>query len=139
MSHKYLFIEEIIFFNKLQIETFSPAEPIGVADRNALEMIVEQPKATVFGGDVYKDISEKAGILFINLVKKHPFFNANKRTAAMALDVFLAMNGYHLELTNKMLADLTVEVAIFDGDFDQLKNNISSKIRNNLSSTESKE
>ncbi|HIY58090.1 MAG TPA: type II toxin-antitoxin system death-on-curing family toxin [Candidatus Tetragenococcus pullicola] len=36
----------------------------------------------------------KAGILFITLATKHPFFNGSKLTAWTAMDVFLKMNGY---------------------------------------------
>jgi len=132
MTFEYLTIYDLMFFNKLQIETFSPGEPIGVLDNGSLEMIVEQPKATVFGEEVYQDVSEKAGIMFINIIKKHPFQNANKRTAAMALDVFIDMNGYQLNLSNDDFVKLSVDVAIFKGEFDELKDYVFSILKKNI-------
>ncbi len=133
MKVKYLKIEEIVFFNKLQIETFSPQEPIGIASRSALEMSVAQPKITVSSEDIYKDIYEKAGILLINLIKKHPFFNANKRTAILSMNVFLEINGYQMNFSNRELVDLAVEIAVFNGNFDTLKEKVFSEIRKNTS------
>ncbi len=63
-------------------------EPIGVKDANALEMCVGQLRASAFGEEVYTSIYEKAAILLIQLIKKHPFHNANKRTAFLATFVF---------------------------------------------------
>ena len=115
MTFEYLTIYDIMFFNKLQIETFSPGEPIGVLDNSSLEMI-----------------SEKAGIMFINIIKKHPFQNANKRTAAMTLDVFIDINGYQLNLSNDDFVKLSVDVAIFKGEFDELKDYVFSILKKNI-------
>lgn len=67
---------------------YSPNEPLGVKDANALEMCVGQLRASAFGEEVYPSIYEKAAILLIQLIKKHPFHNANKRTAFLATFVF---------------------------------------------------
>ena len=89
---KYLTVEDIIKINVMVIGKYSPEEPIGIADLDSLQMIVEQPKQEIFENILYPDIYSKAAIIWINLIKKHPFYNANKRTAVLALHMFLALN-----------------------------------------------
>lgn len=68
----------------------------------------------------------------IQLIKKHPFSNANKRTALMTAIVFLKINGYDLRLKLDEAIDLAVGIATFSGDFDQLKEKTAKKIKENL-------
>lgn len=74
--------------NVIRIKKYSPNEPIGVKDANALEMCVGQLQASAFGEEVCPSIYEKVAILLIQLIKKNPFHNANKRTAFLATFVF---------------------------------------------------
>lgn len=101
MSVHYLEAKDVIKMNVIQIKKYSPNEPIGVKDANALEMCVGQLRASAFGEEVYPSIYEKAAILLIQLIKKHPFHNANKRTAFLATFVFLKINGQLLAIDQK--------------------------------------
>lgn len=121
---RYLTAADIIKINVMVIGKYSPKEPVGIADPNSLQMIVEQPKQEIFGKVLYPDIYSKAAIIWINLIKKHPFYNANKRTAVLALHMFLAMNGYQSSLSLHDRLEKTVEIATFQGDFDELKTTI---------------
>ena len=67
----YLTAEEIIKINVMVIGRYSPKEPVGIADANSLQMIVEQAKQEIFGKKLDPDIYNKAAILWINLIKKH--------------------------------------------------------------------
>lgn len=127
----FLTIEDIVKMNVLQIKTFSADEPIGLKDLNALDMAVNQVNASAFGEEVYPSIYEKAAILMIQLIKKHPFHNANKRTALMSALVFLRINGYSFVLPQQDEVDLVVYIATFSGDFDQLKDDVSEVIKLN--------
>lgn len=91
---RYLTAEDIIKINVMVIGKYSPKEPIGIADPNSLQTIVDQPKQEILEKILYPDIYSKAAIIWINLIKKNPFYNANKRTAVLALHMFLAMNSY---------------------------------------------
>lgn len=106
------------------IGKYSPKEPVGIADLNSLQMIIEQPKQEIFGKVLYPDIYSKAAIIWINLIKKHPFYNANKRTAVLALHMFLAMNGFQSNLSLSDGLEKTIEIATFQGDFEELKDNV---------------
>ena len=121
---KYLTVEDIIKINVMVIGKYSPEEPIGIADLDSLQMIVEQPKQEIFENILYPDIYSKAAIIWINLIKKHPFYNANKRTAVLALHMFLALNGYKSNLSLLDGLAKTIEIATFQGDFENLKQTI---------------
>lgn len=118
---KYLTAEDMIKINVMVIGKYSPKEPVGIANPNSLQMIVEQPKQEIFDKILYPDIYSKAAIIWINLIKKHPFYNANKRTAFLALHMFLAMNGYQSNISFNDGIEKTIEIATFQGDFEELK------------------
>lgn len=128
---KYLTAEDIIKINVMVIGKYSPNEPVGIANSNSLQMIIEQPKQEIFGKILYPDIYSKAAIIWINLIKKHPFYNANKRTALLALHMFLAMNGYRSNITFEAGLAKTIEIATFQGDFEKLKENIIDFLKEN--------
>ena len=80
-------------------------EQIGVGeyrDRALIESAAGRPFQTAFGSDVWPSISEKAAALFHSLACNHCFFNGNKRTAVIALDLFLVMNGHILTMTSEV-------------------------------------
>ena len=129
----YLTASEVSIINTFQITQYSPQEQLGVRDFNALERTVNQPKQEVFSKELYPTIAEKAAILMINLVKKHPFHNANKRTALMAVDIFLQKNNVELQLGIKDGGELLVSIATFEkDDFEQLKMHVASEIEKNI-------
>lgn len=108
---RYLTEQNIIDINRHQIETHSPKEQIGVVQQSALGMVVALPKQNVFGQELYPTLFEKSAILYQKLVKKHIFYNANKRTAYHSLRVFLLANGYSLNVATDEVVEFTVKVA----------------------------
>ncbi len=133
MSNDYLTVDQLSKMNTFQIINYSPNEQIGIKDLSALEMAVNQPSQIVFGKELYPSIEEKAAILMINLVKKHPFFNGNKRTAVMAVDIFLQFNGYDIEFGLEEGIKLVVDIATYESDnFDYLKDKVAKIIKNKI-------
>lgn len=126
---KYLTGKQISMMNAFQIAEYSPGETVGIRDINAIEMAVNQPKQVVFGKELYSTIEEKGAILAINIIKKHPFHNANKRTGTFALLVFLDLNGYDFVMDKQELTKLVVHIAICEGEFDDLKTEVSNIIK----------
>ncbi|WP_430599660.1 type II toxin-antitoxin system death-on-curing family toxin [Enterococcus sp. DIV0179] len=63
----------------------------------------------------------KSAVLLVNLIKKHPFHNANKHTAFLAVYVFLKLNGYSLKIENQEFVEFIVRIATYRGEFDDLK------------------
>lgn len=130
---EYLSAKHIIKLNAMQIEIFSSGEMVGVKDNGALEASVSQPQQEIFGKELYPTIAEKGAILVINLVKKHPFHNANKRTAFMALDIFMELNGSPIHFDTDEVVDSVVKIATYDArDFEGLKNWVTQEIQKHL-------
>ncbi len=120
----YFTEQQIVAINTMLIRRYSPKEPIELFNQNSLKMAIEQPKQADFGKEIYPTIYDKAAILLINIVKKHPFANANKRTGFMSAHVFLKINGYELNANQESSEQLTVKVATFTGDFEVLKSEV---------------
>jgi death-on-curing protein len=75
-----------------------PIDPTAYKDLGLLDSAANRPFQTFGGEDLYPTIFGKAAALFHSLACNHCFFNGNKRTAVMALDLFLAANGCTLVL-----------------------------------------
>ena len=116
-----LTVEQAMLMDAYLIQKDSPLEFTGVKEPGSLQMCMAAPEATAFSEEVYPTLAEKAGILFINLVQKHCFHNANKRTAYMSLNVYLRLNGYDFHLDTEDAVAFVLMVANWNADFDTLK------------------
>ncbi|MDK7284468.1 type II toxin-antitoxin system death-on-curing family toxin [Staphylococcus pettenkoferi] len=108
---RYLTEKDIITLNVYIIKTYSPNEQIGVREPNALNMLVHAPQQHVFDKEQYPTISLKTANLVRNLVKKHVFYNGNKRTAFMVMLVFLKLNGYRFTIDDDKAVAYMVRIA----------------------------
>lgn len=93
----------------------------GVRSNHQLASAAMQPYQTIFGEDAYPTIPEKAAAHAFFLAESQPFLDGNKRTAALALAVFLDLNGYELHETGDTeLADRLIDLGsgvIEQGEF----------------------
>ena len=89
-----------------------PVSPHEFRDKNLIESAVNRPFHSFGGIEFYPTIFEKAAPLFHSLVCNHPFSNGNKRTAVLAVDLFLLANGIVLALTNKQMYALAKDTAM---------------------------
>lgn len=101
-------------------------------------MAVNQPRQHIFGKDLYPDEFSKAAVLLINLIKKHPFNNGNKRTAFLAAYVFLKINGFSLTMENQEVVEFVVNIATYQGEFDDLKETTTDILKNNSTKIDTK-
>jgi fido (protein-threonine AMPylation protein) len=67
----------------------------------------------VFGRELFPTILEKSAALFHSLIADHPFENGNKRTAVIALDLFMAANGLFLYLDNERMYRMAKDTASY--------------------------
>jgi len=63
-------------------------------DRGALEGAMTRPQTAAYYEQA--DLITQAAVLIAGIAMAHPFFDGNKRTAAVAGAVFLGMNGYRI-------------------------------------------
>ena len=108
----YLTEKQIEKINALVIQRYSPKEQIQTVSPSALNMIVNLPEQFVFSKPFYPTIFDNATILFVRLIKKYVFANANKRTAFYVLVQFLQLNGYHFSFSAEEAADMCVTIVV---------------------------
>jgi death-on-curing protein len=83
----------------------------GVRDEGLLESALAQPQATFGGQFLHASIHEQAAAYLYHMAMNHPFIDGNKRTAYAAMDTFLRVNGYTLNLTDEESYALVLDVA----------------------------
>ena len=106
---KYLTSEQILFIHSRLIDSTGGTH--GIRDIGLLQSAAGRLEATFGGEDLYPDIFHKAAALMESLIKNHPFIDGNKRTAITSTGIFLQMNGYSLETSQKELESFTLDMA----------------------------
>ena len=92
----------------------------GIRSHHQLASAALQPYQSVFGEDAYPTIPEKAAAHAYFLAESQPFVDGNKRTAALALTVFLDLNSFELyEATDTELADQLIALGADEIDQDE--------------------
>ena len=71
-------------------------EAIGfhVRDLGLVHSAIERPATTLIGTDAYPSLDAKAAAMTESLTRNHPFVDGNKRSAWIALNHFLRINGH---------------------------------------------
>lgn len=118
---KYLTVKEVEAINRAMILRYSQGEHIGIKGQGLLESAVYRPQQTFAGEELYPSIEGKAAALFESLAQNHAFQNANKRTAFMALFIFLDYNQNHLTMPQKFAEDFTVNVVNKKYSFEEVQ------------------
>lgn len=94
---RFLTVDELIYINE-QIPNSDRIHKIlkgkqRVRDMALLEAAWGRPMQTIFGGEAYPTVPEKAAALLHSIARNHPFADGNKRTAAIAALFMLQTNG----------------------------------------------
>ena len=107
---RYLTAEQVLFIHaRLVAETGGMH---GVRDVGLLRSAVDRPRATFDGRELYRGLFSKAAALLESLVGNHPFLEGNKRTAITAAGLFLLLNGYELNASQKAMESFTLDMAL---------------------------
>lgn len=101
--------EQMLLLHTQLIETTGGSD--GIRDMGLLESALESPFQSYGGEELYPSIQAKAARLCYGLVKNHAMIDGNKRLGCHTMLVFLALNGYEMEYTQKELSDLVLDVA----------------------------
>ena len=91
--------EQILMLHSELIKTTGGSD--GIRDIGLLESALETPFQSYGGEELYPSIWAKAARLCYGLVKNHALVDGNKRIGVHAMLVFLSVNGYELEYTQK--------------------------------------
>ncbi len=101
--------EQILLLHSELIKTTGGSD--GIRDIGLFESALETPFQSYGGEELYPSIQAKAARLCYGLVKNHAMVDGNKRIGVHAMLVFLSINGYELEYSQKELSDLILDVA----------------------------
>lgn len=119
-SPRWLSDEDISLLNQQLIDLQTPFEPVGVLNPSGLSS-AQQRAAQYQYYTQTRDVFRLGAVFAEALVQNHPFFNANKRTAAAAVIVFLLVNGWRLNAPWHEVVDMFEGLArhYYDvGDFE---------------------
>lgn len=88
---------------------------IGLRDEGLFDSALARPQnLAVYGTPDHADLAAAYGV---GLAKNHPFIDGNKRTAFVAVELFLVLNGY--ELTASDADCVLTMLAVAAGDLDE--------------------
>jgi death-on-curing protein len=89
----------------------------GVRDEGMLESALARPQQRYAYGDPPPDLADLAASLAFGLARNHPFVDGNKRTAAVACEVFILLNDGSLEAEDHELYPVYLQLA--EGSLDE--------------------
>jgi death-on-curing protein len=90
----------------------------GIRDEGLLESTLARPLNRSAYGE--PDITELAAVYALGIARNHPFIDGNKRTAYVALETFLALNGLTFPVSDADAVIMSLRMAsgyISDDDF----------------------
>lgn len=96
MNINYLELKHILAIHFVVVDEYFSGTVVdskdqrGVQNASGLLSAIETPKATFDGKDLYSTLLLKAAALMRSLIKNHPFYNGNKRTAVIVTILFLS-------------------------------------------------
>ena len=122
----WITLEQIIELHTLVIKRSGGLD--GIRDKGSLESAIAAPLQSFGGQDLFPGEIEKIARLGYGLSSNHAFVDGNKRIGALATQLLLQWNGYHLPLRENELSDMFIAIADGRATEQDLLNWIKSKI-----------
>lgn len=114
-SIRYLTEGEVTQIHYALVKDFAnspdPVDPPGIKSKDMLGSAVFRPHTSLGAIRKYTTIETAGAALLFSLVNNHPFHNGNKRTALVALLVFLDENGQMLTCAEDEVFKLLLRIA----------------------------
>jgi len=124
---RYLTIDQVIEFHADALREFGGLD--GIRSPHQLSAAVLMPQQSAFGEDAYPSVPEKAAAYGFFIAEAQAFVDGNKRTAAIAMEAFLILNGYELRLADDEIAEMFEKLGADDIDQPEFFNQISTNAR----------
>jgi death-on-curing protein len=83
----------------------------GLRDEALLESALARPQQLMAYGEPPPDLADLAATLAYGLARNHPFVDGNKRTASVAFETFIELNGARLDAEDAELFPLFLALA----------------------------
>lgn len=100
----YLTVDQVIEYHDEALREFGGLD--GIRSTNQLSAAVLMPQQSAFGEDAYSSIPQKAAAYGFFIAEAQAFIDGNKRSAAIAMEAFLLLNGYELLMPDEEIAAL---------------------------------
>ncbi len=101
---RYLTVDQVLDFQAEALREFGGLD--GIRSSHQLAAAVLMPQQSAFGQDAYSSVPEKAAAYGFFIAEAQAFIDGNKRTAAIAMEVFLVLNAYELRMSDDEIAEL---------------------------------
>lgn len=118
MNWQYVEIDEVYFLHEKIIKR--ARTKASVRDFALLHSVVERPKATYGGEELYPTVFSKAAALLQSLTLNHPFSDGNKRTAWGTVRWFLVLNGFLLKVEKEAAVEFMLWIDNEKPDFKEI-------------------
>lgn len=105
----FLNLDEVLAIHAEMIRRYGGSQ--GIRDLGLLEAAIAVPEASFDGQYLHQGLAAMAAAYLFHVVLNHPFIDGNKRVGAAAADVFLGMNGCHLDASQDEYAAFVLAVA----------------------------
>ncbi len=129
-NFRWLNQQALILLHSESLAEYGGAE--GIRDEGLLESALYRP-LNLYNYEKETDIAFLAAAYGFGIVRNHPFTDGNKRIAFLAVGLFLALNGFSLEVTQLEATQTMLALAsgeLSENDFCQwLKNSIRKKTK----------
>ncbi len=103
-----LSLAAVIVIHEMLLERFGGMPGITEQGFGKLDAALAAPEHSIFGEDLYPDITSKAAILFWGLIRAHALTDGNKRVALVALLHMLERNGLRIAAADDELFDFVM-------------------------------
>jgi death on curing protein len=110
----FLTLEKVLELQRRSIDTYGGLH--GIRDKGLLESALAMPQAGFGGEYAHSTVFEMGAAYLFHLTKNHPFLDGNKRIGFAAAVVFLHMNGYRYEDTQKAAEAMVLKAATGQSD-----------------------
>jgi death-on-curing protein len=104
-------LEEVLTIHALLLDYFDGIAGITEQGFGKLEAAIAAPDVSMFGTDLYPELSDKIAVLFFRLVRAHAFTDGNKRVALVVLLDVLERHGLRLDADEDALYDFVLTAA----------------------------
>jgi len=106
MSVRYITVNDLYNINA-EVTQLLPF----VRDINLLNSAVQRPAIRIFGEEQFPTLLEKAAALLHSIAAHHLFVDGNKRTAQVAVSLFLEENNITPTWDDKIAREFILEIA----------------------------
>lgn len=89
-----------------------------VRDAGLLLSSLARPETSLFGVDAYETLALKTAALMDSIVNNHPMVDGNKRSAWLAANIFVELNGFEFDAETDEAFDFILAIATSDNNLE---------------------